>query len=352
MDNLAHTLAGLALAEAGLKRRTALATPTLVIAANLPDIDAISYLIGQGADSLAFRRGWTHGPIAMVVLPLVLTGVMVLWDRAFRDRPGRRHVPVFVGWLFIVAMIGAISHPLLDLLNSYGVRLLMPFSDEWFYGDALFIIDPWLWATLALGVFFSRRRARRERDAGAGIASRRRPSREIPTSGRWVTRPARLAIAAVVLYALAMAGTGRIGRLIVARQSSSGEATRAMVGPVALTPFRRDVVREIGDHYETGTLLLGLSPTFVRGAVIEKESAAPGVAAAKQTREGAAFLSWARFPRFITEPVGDSIRVRISDLRYTDRSGRGWATVVVMVPAESVVPSGTRLPGVEPDSGK
>jgi len=155
-----------------------------------------------------------------------------------------------------------------------------------------------------------------------------------------------------VLYAVAMAGIGRIGRTIVARQSPTGEATRAMVGPVALTPFRRDVVRETGDQYETGTLRLGLSPTFVRGAVIEKESAAPGVAAAMRTHEGAAFLSWARFPRFITESVGDSIRVRISDLRYTDRSGRGWATVVVMVPAESVMPSGIRLPALVPDTSR
>ena len=72
MDNIAHTLAGLALAEAGLKRRTALGTATLAIAANLPDVDALIYFIGDGADALAFRRGWTHGPIAMLLLPLAL----------------------------------------------------------------------------------------------------------------------------------------------------------------------------------------------------------------------------------------------------------------------------------------
>ena len=352
LDNLAHTLAGLALAEAGLKRRTALATATLAIAANLPDIDAITYFVGSGADSLAFRRGWTHGPVAMVVLPLILAGAMVLWDRAFRNRPGRRHTPVDVPWLVLVALIGVLSHPLLDLLNTYGVRLLMPFSDRWFYGDALFIIDPWLWATLALGVVLSRRRARRERDAAAGIVSKRRSSREVPTAGRWVTRPARLAIAAVILYALAMAGSGRIGRAIVARQSPSGAAARTMVGPVALTPFRRDVVREIGDQYEIGTLHLSLSPTFVRSALIEKESAAPGVDAARRTPLGAGFLSWARFPRFMTETVGDSIRVTMSDLRYSDERGRGWASVVVMVPAEGALAPGPGIPAARPDSGR
>ena len=42
-------------------------------------------------------------------------------------------------------MIGTLSHPFLDWLNNYGVRLLMPFSGRWFYGDALFIVDPFLW---------------------------------------------------------------------------------------------------------------------------------------------------------------------------------------------------------------
>ena len=46
----------------------------------------------------------------------------------------------------------------LDLLNPYGLRVLAPFDWQWFYGDALFIIDPWLWITLGVGVWMSRRR--------------------------------------------------------------------------------------------------------------------------------------------------------------------------------------------------
>src|SRR5262245_9062523 len=135
MDNLTHTLAGLALADSGLKRTTRLGTLTLLVAANLPDIDGLSYVFGSGTDGLAFRRGWTHGILAMVVLPLVLTGIILL---CARRRPG-----VDGGWLLLWAAIGVWSHPLLDLLNAYGVRLLMPFAARWFYGDALFIIDPW-----------------------------------------------------------------------------------------------------------------------------------------------------------------------------------------------------------------
>jgi inner membrane protein len=334
MDNIAHTLAGLALAEAGLKRRTALGTATLVIAANLPDVDALIYLIGDGPDALAFRRGWTHGPIAMLAFPLLLTMAMIGWDRAFGDKPGRRHTPVSSGWLFVLAMIGVVSHPLLDLMNTYGVRLLMPFSDRWFYGDALFIIDPWLWAALGIGVLLSRSRARRIRDASAGVAhTRKRAAREVPTDARWATRPAVIAIALFVGYTAAMFVSGRIGRAVVTRSAQGGSATRTMVGPVPVNPFRREVVREAGATYETGALTLGPTPTYTFRTTIDQGRTLPGVAAASLTPDGAKFLSWARFPYFRTDRVGDSVRVRMSDARYADELGRGWASVVVTVPA-------------------
>ncbi len=334
MDNIAHTLAGLALAEAGLKRRTALGTATLMIAANLPDIDALIYVVGDGPDALAFRRGWTHGPIAMLVLPALLMTVMIGWDRAFGDKPGRRHTPVNTGWLLALAMIGVLSHPLLDLMNTYGVRLLMPFSDRWFYGDALFIVDPWMWAALAIGVLLSRWRARRLRDASAGVPqNRKRSSREVPTETGWVTRPARFAIALFLAYATAMLVSGRTARAAVERAVAGERAARTMVGPVPINPFRRDVLREVGERYESGTLSFGPAATYTARATIDRGRDAPGVAAASLSPDGAKFLRWARFPFFRVDQVGDSVRVRMSDARYADERGRGWASVVVVVPA-------------------
>ena len=79
MDNLCHTLAGAALGEAGLKSRTTRAMATLMIASNLPDIDVGVF----ATDTLAmsFRRGWTHGVLAMVALPAALASAAWLWDR-------------------------------------------------------------------------------------------------------------------------------------------------------------------------------------------------------------------------------------------------------------------------------
>lgn len=80
MDPLAHTLIGATLAETRLKKWSAMATPMLILGANAPDIDAITMFMDRDL-SLGFRRGLTHGILAMVVLPVLLTGLLLLTDR-------------------------------------------------------------------------------------------------------------------------------------------------------------------------------------------------------------------------------------------------------------------------------
>ena len=123
MDNLTHSLAGAILGQMCFKKLTGRAMPTLIIAANLPDIDAVATVLGT--ESLAIRRGITHGPIASALLPLLLTGLMLLYNRW---RPSEQ--PVRPGMLLLLAYIGTLSHPALDWLNSYGIRLLEPFSSR------------------------------------------------------------------------------------------------------------------------------------------------------------------------------------------------------------------------------
>lgn len=158
MDNLTHSLIGAVLGQAGLKRKTGLGMPALIIAANLPDIDAPCVI--YGVESLTMRRGLTHGPIALIILPLLLAGLLILYDR-WQMRRGTRpaaRAPVNPGWLLALCTIGALTHPAFDWLNNYGIRLLEPFSSQWFYGDALFIVDPWLLVMLGGGIWLSRRR--------------------------------------------------------------------------------------------------------------------------------------------------------------------------------------------------
>jgi len=163
MDNLTHSLTGALIGQAGLKRKTGLAMPALIIGANLPDVDAACFFWLEGAEHLAFRRGITHGPIAWLILPFVLAGLLWAWDR-WQTQRGKRpegRLPVQFGWLYVLSLIGCLTHPALDWLNVYGIRLLEPFSSQWFYGDVLFIIDVWLWLGMGFALWLSLRNEKR-----------------------------------------------------------------------------------------------------------------------------------------------------------------------------------------------
>ena len=70
MENLAHTLFGLALAKAGLERTTPLATTALVISSNFPDIDVVTRVRGLST-YLEHHRGLTHSLVGIAVLGAV-----------------------------------------------------------------------------------------------------------------------------------------------------------------------------------------------------------------------------------------------------------------------------------------
>ncbi|WP_298333792.1 metal-dependent hydrolase [uncultured Erythrobacter sp.] len=156
MDNLTHSLVGAVMGQAGLKKKTGLGMPALIIGANLPDVDAACFFWLEGTEHLGFRRGITHGPPALVILPLILAGILWYYDR-WQTKRGKRpegRLPVHFGWLYGLSFLGALSHPLLDWLNVYGVRFWEPFAPTWAYGDTLFIIDVWLWALLLVSVWW------------------------------------------------------------------------------------------------------------------------------------------------------------------------------------------------------
>lgn len=312
MDPVCHSLAGLTMGQAGLRRRTPLALPTLVLAANAPDIDVIT--MATTDVWMYYRRGWTHGPIAMVVLPLVLTGLMLAWDRLVRQRRTPGAPPARPAALWWLAVLGTLSHPLLDFMNSFGIRLLMPFSTTWFYGDALYIVDPWLYAILG---------------AGAAIAFLRwrRPDGGVPA--------ARRALLAAAVYVAAMFLSGQWARQEVQAglsRAGRGEA-RFMVTPVIANPLRREVLIDLGDRYEKGFVDFTPAPHFrPAGYGIEKRDADPMAQAAAQSPLGVQYLSWARFPFFVVERTLTPPRVQLNDARYSGPTGTdGWSGMLVPV---------------------
>lgn len=288
-----------------------------MIGANLPDVDVLAYFWGPAAD-LAFRRGWTHGILALALWPFALTGAMLLVDRGIR-RVRRASSPpsgLVPGQVLLLSSIAILSHPILDTLNTYGMRWLMPFSGRWFYGDTLFIIDPWLWLALGFGVMLSR-----------------------PPRGS--TRPARVALWLSFAYVVAMAVSTLAARRIAGREiaSMSGEGVqRLMVSPFPVNPFLRSVVAEQKEVYRTARFRWlahrHLDSASVR-IFLKGRTDHPAVQAAAATTVGRRYLSWARFPTFQVEPAGGAdFVVRIVDLRYGDPPGApiGSVSIPVAIP--------------------
>lgn len=292
MDNLCHTLTGAALGEAGLKRRTAFGNATLMVAANLPDLDALVYL--TDSTGFAFRRGWTHGVLAQLVLPVALAGLVWMIGRA-RGRDVRFR------WLLALSFVGVLSHAFLDYLNNYGIRLLAPFDWTWFYGDAVFIVDPILWTVLGAGVWLARRR-RAPVFAGGAL------------------------LLAAGYIAAALVSTS-IARGIVAdawRALRGRDPARVMVGPVPITPLTRVVIVDAGDAYEVGTFRWHDRSVTFDPVPLPKNDRAPEIPHARDRSSAVReFLVWARFPawRLDSDPAGT--RVTVFDLRFMSRTTNG-----------------------------
>ena len=195
---------------------------------------------------------------------------------------------------------------LLDLLNNYGVRLLAPVNWRWFYGDAVFIIDPWLWLVLGGGIWLARRRAS--------------------------AAPARRAVLIALLYIGAMVVTARLARdIVIDAWQAEHERTveRLMVGPQPVTPLTRSVIIDAGDHYDSGTFTWWPRRVTFDPASVPKNDARAEVALAREAPNVRAFLVWSRFPFWTLEPAPGGTRVTVADMRFMATGARFSASTVV-----------------------
>ena len=302
MDNLTHSLVGALLGQMGLKRKTGLAMPTLIIAANIPDIDAVATLLG-GQEHLALRRGVTHGPIAMFILPLLLWAIMLWFDnwQAKRGKRPEKRLPVHKGWLLALAYVGCLSHPLFDWFNSYGIRLFEPFSSQWFYGDTLFIIDIWLWVALIAGVWVSLRR-----------------ERENAPSWR---APAFISFAAICAYIFANSLiTGRAEQQMADAVQQKHDLVPALVvaNPVPVQFWKREMLWRDESHFGQGsyTAFTDVSVDDFVGAhymgPVDKKAFEANVVS------GSPLLFWSRMPVARIQDDGAKRTLKISDQRFAD----------------------------------
>lgn len=153
VENLTHSLLGATLAELALP--SGATTPqrrifftTGIIAANLPDADLLySRIMPSPLGYLLHHRGHTHTLAGLIPLALLIGAASLLPHLSL-------HVARHRTRLWTLIAVGLLSHLVLDSWNSYGVHPFWPIDARWYYGDVIYIFEPWLW--LLLGVAATR----------------------------------------------------------------------------------------------------------------------------------------------------------------------------------------------------
>src|SRR5258708_25199797 len=137
LDNVTHSLVGLNLAHAFFKRRFREAVPALLLSSNLPDIDG-AVLFSPSPLAVTWRRTFGHSVLLLPLWTLVLAWLL---------RRHYRSSSLIALWL--LCLLGAYAHLFFDLINSFGVVLLWPFSAWRSELAMVFIIDVFMLALLA-----------------------------------------------------------------------------------------------------------------------------------------------------------------------------------------------------------
>lgn len=364
---------GAAVSRAGAHRTTPLATATLVLAANAPDIDVAAFAGGEYA-ALAARRGITHGVPALLVMPFLVAAAILGWDRWVRRRRDPDAPPARPGYVLIWAAVGLATHPALDWMNTYGMRWWLPFDGSWTYGDALFIIDIWLWLALGGAIVLAVRPSGWGRWAWAGLAALATalvfsrpadvgfPARVVWLAGlaavvglRVAGRPRqddagrRVAVGALALAAayigLMVAADAPARSIVRAEAEAAGlDVVEVMVGPLPADPFAAEVEIRTASSFVHGSFHWLRTPRVVldtREAVplldapvgLTADSLRSVVAAARLVPEARDYLVWSRYPYVRVRADGPDWRVRFGDARYDNRPETGGlAGVEVGVP--------------------
>lgn len=310
MDNVSHTLTGLALAQSGLRRLSPLGTAILLVSANAPDSDIVSLMQGQ-LRYLQIHRGYTHSVLFLPVMALVTVLVVAAC--------ARRKLPWLQAWA--LACLGVASHLLLDWTNSYGIRLMLPFSSRWFHLDLNGLYDGFFLAVLLISALWPLL----ANLVGSEIGDR-------SSTGNGV------AIAALSLISLFECGRAvlhaRATASLQSRMYGEQQAIAVAALPDAFNPFRWQGVVEV----ENAFLLVPISPTgepeLQEVQTFYKPAQSAAWIALKQQESFRFFSYFARFPAWSLVPFtlnnGQGTRADATDLRFGVPGGGSFHCIALL----------------------
>jgi membrane-bound metal-dependent hydrolase YbcI (DUF457 family) len=337
MEPVTHTLASIALAQAGLNRTTRLAVPISIVAGLAADMDLLS-LAGGAPAYLAYHRTFTHSFLgaaaiaAIVPLPFLAIGSSGWYRRQFvRDGELRREDAVRWRGAALTCCAAALLHLLLDGLNPYGLQLLWPL-ERWHSLEFLDPVDPWLLLGLLvilllpvlLRMVIEEIGARREQTAAL--------------------RGAVLALAFLFAYCGARwLWHARAVDLLMSHSFHDALPRRASAYPASASPMHWMGIVETENTLEELEFRLASFFDSDRSSTNYKPEPTAAVAAARATPAVQKFLAFARYPSaaLVVLPEGRGVRVEIRDLRFTRPAGaevrRDVIAIVELDPQNRVV---------------
>jgi inner membrane protein len=310
LEPITHFLTGACLARAGFNRTTALATATMTLAAEAPDLD----MLGNFKDPVfgwAHHRGFTHSFLGLFLVAAVVAGFVYLIWRLRGCKVENPNRPPRWGLLFLYAYLAGVSHILLDFTNNYGVRPFWPFLEKWYSWDIVFIVEPVLLGFLIAGLVFPAFSALINQDLGV---------RSKGPQGRIGATLALLGVVAV--WGIRDYEHRRAVNALKAYVYENVEPIRASAYPNWWNPFYWNGVVETRNFYAL-TLVDSLQPEVDPNAemqILYKLEETPITLAAKNSRLGRLYLDWAAYPVTETEPIqspSSGYLVRFIDLRYS-----------------------------------
>jgi inner membrane protein len=371
MDNLTHSLVGLAAAKAGLEKLSPGATTLCVLAANSPDADIVALIFGRWV-FLQQHRGISHSIVGVCLLALALPFIFCLGD-ALLARARNRKRRVKLRGLLLASIVATATHPLMDWTNNYGVRPLLPWNPRWFYGDFVFIVDPFIWLVLGGAAFLLTAKTKKHLIVWilialvpsylvlVGPSGPRLLANEIVLRLLWIgalivlvnlykiagragAKIAMAALAIVAIYCGGLAAThfvalrqAKFQAANIARMNSE-QVSRVAAMPTVANPAEWVCVMETDRAtYRFNLSLLRSPPVSANIVRYEKPIGLEAEAVTQAARDSRSqvFLGFARFPvaRVASEDCATQTLVQFADLRYTE-PGKGRGTFSLDVPVD------------------
>jgi inner membrane protein len=302
------------LGRVGFNRKTALATATMTLAAEAPDLDVFAGVRGR-VFTFAHHRGFTHSFLGLFLVSALVVGFMYgIWRLRGRKTNDPRLPPRW-GLLFVLAYVAGLSHILLDFTNNYGVRPFWPFWEKWYSWDIVYIVEPVLLLVLILGLVLPSFAALINQEIGV---------RQKGPKGRGAAATALVVV--VLVWLVRDYEHRRAVNALQARTYEQADPVRVGAYPNWVNPFMWRGVVETQSFFVL-TAVDSLKPEVDPAGNMEiryKPEETPATLAAKASYLGRVYLDWAKFPITQTEPLPDGgSMVRFQDLRFAQPGSTG-----------------------------